>query len=120
LEVRESGTYIRRTTGTQSQPYCAEVSVDTSRPGLIFFHSRRSGSSRRAEGYLAQVLQWRRNHDTFALYRIAREERPDLHERFGIEQLPTLCVIEDRSVRATLESPKGAREIATFLADWLH
>jgi thioredoxin-like negative regulator of GroEL len=97
----------------------AEVSVDTSRPGLIFFHSLRSGSSRKAEGYLAQVLQGRGNHETFALYRIAREERPDLHEHFRIEQLPTLCVIEGKSVRATLESPKGAREIATFLAHWL-
>jgi thioredoxin-like negative regulator of GroEL len=117
----ESGTPIQRTTGTPSQEtYCAEVSVGTSRPGLIFFHSLRSGSSRRTEGHLAQVLQRRRNHHTFALYRIAREQRPDLHEHFQIEQLPTLCVIEDRSVRATLESPKGAQEIAAFLADWLH
>jgi hypothetical protein len=52
------------------------------RPRLVFFHSRVSGRSRRVEGYLAQVLQRRRNHTTFAYYAVAQEERPDLLERF--------------------------------------
>ena len=40
---------------------------------------------RRVEGFLAQVLQRRRNHETFKLYRVAQEERPDLVERFEID-----------------------------------
>jgi hypothetical protein len=35
-----------------------------SNPGLLFFHSPTEGSSRRVEGFLAQVLQRRRNHET--------------------------------------------------------
>ena len=35
------------------------------RPRLVFFYSRQSGRSRRAEGFLAQVLQRRRNFETF-------------------------------------------------------
>lgn len=89
-------------------------------PQLVFFHSSASGACRRAEGFLAQVLQRRRNHDTFKLYRVAREERPDLLDRFEITSLPTLVVVEDKLVRAKLERPRGCREIELFLAPWLN
>jgi thioredoxin-like negative regulator of GroEL len=89
------------------------------KPGLVFFHSAVSGRCRRVEGYLAQVLQRRRNHETFKYYAVAREERPDLVEKFGVVQMPTLVVVEDKIVRARLEAPRGCREIETFLAPWL-
>ena len=89
-------------------------------PGLVFFHSAVSGSCRRVEGFLAQVLQRRRNHGTFKLYRVAQEERPDLVEKFAIEGLPTLVVLEGKRVRARLERPRGCREIEEFLAPWLN
>ncbi len=89
------------------------------KPGLVFFHSAVSGRCRRVEGYLAQVLQRRRNHETFKYYAVACEQRPDLLERFGILQMPTLVVVEDKVVRARLEVPRGCREIETFLAPWL-
>ena len=89
-------------------------------PGLVFFHSSVSGSCRRAEGFLAQVLQRRRNHETFRLYRVAEEDRPDLVERFGITTMPTLVVVEGKAVRAKLERPRGCREIESFLAPWLN
>jgi thioredoxin-like negative regulator of GroEL len=90
------------------------------KPGLVFFYSPVSGACRRAEGFLAQVLQRRRNHGTFKLYRVDEQERPDLVERFGIETMPTLVVVEDKVVRARLEKPRGCREIESFLAPWLH
>jgi thiol-disulfide isomerase/thioredoxin len=88
-------------------------------PGLVFFYSPVSGSCRRVEGFLAQVLQRRRNHGTFKLYRVDERERPDLVERFGVETMPTLVVVEDKVVRARLERPRGCREIESFLAPWL-
>jgi thioredoxin-like negative regulator of GroEL len=90
------------------------------KPGLVFFYSPVSGACRRAEGFLAQVLQRRRNHGTFRLYRVDEKERPDLVERFGIETMPTLVVVEDKVVRARLERPRGCREIERILAPWLH
>jgi thioredoxin-like negative regulator of GroEL len=97
-----------------------EASMATvQKPGLIFFHSSVSGRCRRVEGFLAQVLQHRRNHETFRFYSVAREQRPDLVEKFGIEALPTLVVIEESSVRGRLEGPCGCREIESFLAPWL-
>jgi thioredoxin-like negative regulator of GroEL len=89
------------------------------KPGLVFFHSALSGRCRRVEGYIAQVLQRRRNHETFKYYAVAREERPDLVERFRIVEMPTLVVVEDKTVQARLEVPRGCREIETFLAPWL-
>jgi thioredoxin-like negative regulator of GroEL len=90
------------------------------RPGLVFFHSALSGNCRRVEGFLAQVLQRRRNHGTFKLYRVAKEERPDLVERFEVETLPTLVVVEGKRICARLERPRGCREIEDFLAPWLN
>ena len=96
----------------------ASVRAET-KPGLVFFHSAVSGACRRTEGFLAQVLQRRQNHETFTLYRVAAEDRPDLVERFAITAMPTLVVVEARVVRARLERPRGCREIETFLAPWL-
>ena len=90
------------------------------KPGLVFFHSGLSGACRRAEGFLAQVLQRRQNHETFKLYRVAQEDRPDLVQRFGVETMPTLVVVENKTVRAKLERPRGCREIEAFLAPWLN
>ena len=90
------------------------------KPRLVFFHSAVSGHCRRVEGFLAQVLQRRRNHATFKVLHVAEEERPDLIERFRIETLPTLVVVEERSVAGRLEQPRGCREIEGFLAPWLH
>ena len=89
------------------------------RPILIVFTSSREGRSRRAEGFLAQVLQRRRNHETFSVRYVAREERPDLLEKFRIDQTPTIVVVEDRRIRGRLPQPKGCEEIQTFLAPWL-
>lgn len=90
-----------------------------SRPTLILFTSHREGRSRRAEGFLAQVLQRRRNHETFAVRYVAREERPDLLDKFRIRETPTIVVVEDRRVRGRLSQPRGCEEIQTFLAPWL-
>jgi thioredoxin-like negative regulator of GroEL len=87
---------------------------------LVFFHSTLSGHCRRVEGFLAQVLQRRRNHATFQLVRIAEEERPDLLQRFKIETLPTLVVVEGKSVAGRLEKPRGCRDIEGFLSPWLN
>jgi thioredoxin-like negative regulator of GroEL len=89
-------------------------------PQLVFFHSKASGPCRRVEGFLAQVLQRRRNHGTFKLVPVAEEDRPDLLERFAVGSLPTLVVVEGKAVRARLERPRGCREIEGFLAPWLN
>lgn len=89
------------------------------RPRLILFYSPVSGRCRRTEAFLAQVLQRRRNHDTFDLVRVAVDRRPDLAERFLVEDVPTLVVVEGRKVRKRIVAPSGSRELENALQPWL-
>ena len=100
-----------------AEPAVARAKV--TKPKLVFFTSSRSGQSRRVEGYLAQVLQRRRNHGTFRLHLVEGEEHPQLMLRFGVDELPTLVVVEDRTVKARLAQPRGCREIEKLLGPWL-
>lgn len=97
----------------------AQAAIAAPKPKLVFFYSPLSGRCRRAEGFLAQVLQRRQNHDTFDLVRVSVEDRPDLAQRFGIQTLPTLCVVEGRRLRKRIPAPRGCRELERELARWL-
>jgi hypothetical protein len=91
----------------------------TERPRLLFFYDERSGRSRRVEGFLAQVLQRRGNHETFQIHRVDVRKRPDLADRFRIESTPTLMVVVNKKVQARLELPRGCKDTALFLRPWL-
>lgn len=95
------------------------VARTATKPRLIFFTSSVSGQCRRVEGFLAQVLQRRRNHGTFRVHVVDEDERPELVERFGVTTLPTLVVVEEKAERARLENPRGCKEIEELLAPWL-
>jgi thioredoxin-like negative regulator of GroEL len=97
----------------------SQAAPAANKPGLVFFHSSVSGRCRRVEGFLAQVLQRRRNHETFKYYAVASEERPDLVEKFAIKELPSLVIVENKVVSARLDDPRGCRDIELFLAPWL-
>jgi len=102
------------------QPRAASAhQLSTERPRLLFFCSDTSGQSRRVEGFLAQVLQRRQNHDTFQIRRIDYLARPDLVRRCGIEQPPALVVVDAHRVQARLERPRGCADIQKALAPWL-
>jgi thioredoxin-like negative regulator of GroEL len=91
----------------------------SAKPRLVVFTSSVSGHCRRVEGFLAQVLQRRHNHDTFRLVTVDEEEHPDLVERFRVTGVPTLVVVQGRTERARLERPRGCREIEEALSPWL-
>jgi thioredoxin-like negative regulator of GroEL len=97
----------------------AETRTGTARPLLCFVYSPTSGPSRRAEGFLAQVLQRRKNHQTFLVQRINCVDRPDLAKKLGAETVPSLVVVENRRVRARLERVSGCKEIEHLLEPWL-
>lgn len=104
----------------QAVPLAAASPAEAERPRLILFYSPLSGRCRRFEGFLAQVLQRRRNHDTFDLTRVSVDQRPDLAERFLVDEVPTVVVVQGRKVRKRVVAPNGCRELEDALADWLH
>ncbi len=89
------------------------------RPTLVFFASPVSGQSRRVEGFLAQVLQRRRNHGTFRVRVVDGNQDAALVEQFHVTELPTLVVVEDQTVKARLVQPRGCRDIEALLSPWL-
>jgi thioredoxin-like negative regulator of GroEL len=89
------------------------------KPRLLFFYQSNDGKARRLEGYLAQVLQRRANHQTFVIYRIDVDERPDLVERFKVDEVPAFVVVNDKRVRGRLARPRNAVEIQSLLTPWL-
>lgn len=98
----------------EAHPSAAEHAAG-GRPRLLFF----CGQARRVEGFIAQVLQRRRNHDTFQILRIDPHARFDLARRCSVERFPALVVVEDKRVRVRVEQPRGCAEIRTALAPWL-
>jgi len=90
------------------------------KPNLVFFHSASSGRCRRVEGFLAQVLQRRSNHDTFEVLRVDADEHAELVKQFKIETIPTLVVVKDKQAQGRLPNPRGCRDIERFLAPWLN
>jgi thioredoxin-like negative regulator of GroEL len=89
------------------------------RPRLVFFFKKASGRSRRVEGYLSQVLQRRRNHESFRLFNVDVDEEAELAKRFAVREVPTIVVVEGKRVSGRLESPRGCRDIEQLLAPWL-
>lgn len=102
-----------------SAPQAVPVVSRPERPRLVLFFSPQSGRCRRVEGFVAQVLQRRRNHETFELVRVPVDERPDLAEKFGIDEVPTICIVQDRKLRKRIVAPRGCRELARELDTWL-
>jgi thioredoxin-like negative regulator of GroEL len=102
-----------------SVPQQLPVTRREERPRLVFFYSPLSGRCRRVEGFIAQVLQRRRNHDTFDLVRVNVERRPDLAEKFRIEEIPTICVVDGRKLKRRIAAPRGCRELEQELEPWL-
>lgn len=92
---------------------------ERARPTLVVFYSAKSGSSRRVDGFLAQVLQRRRNHSTFRLLRVEADSRPDLLQRLRVTDVPTLLVLDGGRIRGRLSNPHGCTEISELLSPWL-
>jgi thioredoxin-like negative regulator of GroEL len=101
-------------------PHARPPAEPHDRPRLVFFYSPLSGRCRRVEGFVAQVLQRRRNHATFDVVRVSVDRRPDLAEKFRIEKVPTICVVEGRKLRRRIVAPRGCRELERELEPWLH
>jgi thioredoxin-like negative regulator of GroEL len=71
------------------------------------------------EGFIAQVLQRRQNHDTFELVRVSADEQPALARKFHIDELPTICVVDNGKLQLSIVSPSGCRQLERELEPWL-
>jgi thioredoxin 2 len=88
-------------------------------PRLLYFSTPTSGPARRVEAFVDQILQQRRNHETFTRRTIDVESRPDLAEKFNIDVIPTIVVVDDGRVACRVEGRVGVPELREALSPWL-
>ena len=91
----------------------------TPKPLLAFFYSPTSGRCERTHGHLAHTLQRRHNHDAFHVVWINVDDDPALAQRFKVDVVPTLVVVEERRVVKRIVTPRSALELERELAPWL-
>jgi thioredoxin-like negative regulator of GroEL len=83
------------------------------RPLLVFFTSRRSGPARRMESLLAHIA--RKERDRLRVSKVDVEDRPDLAERFRVEQVPALTLVVDSRVVSRIDGRATAPRIESML-----
>jgi thioredoxin-like negative regulator of GroEL len=87
--------------------------MDDPKPLLVFFCSERSGPARRMESLLAHLA--RKERARLVVKRVDVEARPELAERFSIDQVPTLVLVKNKRIVARLEGRASAPKIERML-----
>ena len=86
---------------------------DDAKPLLVFFSHERSGPARRMESLLAHIA--RKERSRLRVARVDVEERPDLADRFRVDQVPTLVLVKDKRTVARIEGRTSAPRIERML-----
>jgi thioredoxin-like negative regulator of GroEL len=87
-----------------------------SQPGkllLVFFCSARSGPARRMESLLAHLA--RKERKRLLVRSVDVERHPEIAQRFGVEEVPTLVLVKDRRVVSRLAGRASAPKIEQML-----
>jgi thioredoxin-like negative regulator of GroEL len=83
------------------------------RPQLVFFTSRRSGPARRMESLLAHIA--RKERSRLRVSKVDIDDRPELAERFCVEQVPSLALVVGKRVVSRIEGRATAPRIEEML-----
>jgi len=87
--------------------------VTDSRPLLVFFRSEQSGPARRMDSLIAHLA--RKERERLRVTVVDVDARPELAERFRVETVPTLVLVERRRVIGRLEGRVSAPKIERLL-----
>ncbi|HEX5174645.1 MAG TPA: thioredoxin family protein [Gaiellaceae bacterium] len=82
-------------------------------PQLVFFTSHRSGPARRMESLLAHIA--RKERGRLRVRKVDIDDRPDLAERFRVDQVPALALVVERRVVSRLDGRATAPRIESML-----
>jgi thioredoxin-like negative regulator of GroEL len=86
---------------------------DDARPLLVFFWHERSGPARRMESLLAHLA--RKERHRLRVARVDVQRRPELAERFGVDDVPALVLVKDRRAVARIDGRTSAPRIEQML-----
>ncbi len=83
------------------------------RPLLVFFTSRRSGPARRMESLLAHIA--RKERGRLRVSKVDVDERPEVAERFQVQQVPALTLVVEKRVVERIDGRATAPRIESML-----
>ena len=86
---------------------------DDSRPLLVFFCSETSGPARRMESLLAHIA--RKERSRLRVTRVDVDDRPDLAQRFRVEDVPALVLVKEKRAVARIDGRTSAPRIEQML-----
>ena len=92
--------------------------VPNGQPLLVFFTSRRSGPARRMESLIAHIA--RKERGALRVKKVDVDERPDVAERFRVEEVPALALVKEKRVVARLDGRSTAPKIESMIDPHLH
>lgn len=87
------------------------------KPILLFFTKRTSGPARRMESLIAHVARKERRRLT--VVSVDADENAELAERLSVEQIPTLVLVEGRSLIGRLEGRATGGQIDALINEVL-
>ena len=87
------------------------------KPLLVFFCSEKSGPARRMESLLAHLA--RKERERLVVKRVDVEQRPELAQRFDIDEVPTLVLVKDKRVVGRLVGRSTAPKIESMIDEHL-
>ena len=93
------------------------MSAHDDKPLLVFFTNERSGPARRMESLLAHLARKERTRLRVSL--VNADQSPELVEKLGITEIPTLVLVKGRRASARLEGRASAPQIEEMLAPYL-
>ena len=83
------------------------------RPLLVFFSHARSGPARRMESLLAHIA--RKERTRLRVARIDVDDRPDLAQRFRVDEVPALVLVKEKRAVARIDGRTSAPRIEQML-----
>ena len=83
------------------------------RPLLVFFTSHRSGPARRMESLLAHIA--RKERSRLRVSKIDVDDRPEVAERFRVQQVPSLALVIGKRVVSRIDGRATAPRIESML-----
>jgi len=88
--------------------------VSDDKPLLVFFTSERSGPARRMESLLAHLA--RKERTRVRIMRVEVAEQPELAEKFRVEDVPTLVLVQRKRVVDRIDGRASAPAIEAMLS----
>ena len=80
---------------------------------LLFFTRETSGPARRMESLLAHIA--RKERDRLRVLKVDTDQRPEIAERFGVEDVPTLVLVKDKRTVARVSGRASAPRIEQMI-----